>query len=101
MFRRKNIPFFYDQKSKKDAVLALLNRYSLKPDEAMYIGSTYSDLECMQLIPFAVCPEDAIPPVINVCITTLSVFGGMGVFCHVCYLLEKEIIRRKRMTSNK
>jgi len=96
MFRRKNIPFFYDQKSKKDALMALLARYSLTPDEAFYIGSTYSDIECFQLIPISACPSDAVPAVINVATTVLSVFGGMGVFCHLQFFLENEIIRRKK-----
>lgn len=97
MFRRRNIPFFYDQKSKKEALLALLARYSLTPDQTIYIGSSYSDLECMRLIPLSFCPEDAIPAAKNLSISVLPVYGGMGVFCHMHYFLEEEIIRRKKV----
>jgi 3-deoxy-D-manno-octulosonate 8-phosphate phosphatase (KDO 8-P phosphatase) len=96
MFRRRNIPFFYDQKNKKEALMALLNRYSLRPDESMYIGSTFSDLDCVRLIPFTACPEDAVPQIKNSCVTVFPVYGGMGVFCYVYYFLEQEIIRRKK-----
>jgi 3-deoxy-D-manno-octulosonate 8-phosphate phosphatase (KDO 8-P phosphatase) len=97
MFRRKNIPFFYDQKSKKEALLALLSRYSLTPDQALYLGSSYSDLECMRLIPLSLCPEDAIPAAKNLSMVVLPAFGGTGVFCHLHYFLEEEILRRKKV----
>jgi len=96
MFRRKNIPFFYDQKDKKAALLSLLSRYSLTPDQAIYIGSTYSDLECMRLIPLCFCPEDAIPAIKNVSVSVFPVYGGTGVFCYLHYFLEEEILRRKK-----
>jgi 3-deoxy-D-manno-octulosonate 8-phosphate phosphatase (KDO 8-P phosphatase) len=97
MFRRKNIPFFYDQKSKKDALLTLLGRYSFSPDQALYIGSSYSDLDCMRLVPMSFCPCDAVPAVINVSLSVFPVFGGTGMFCYLHHFLEEEIIRRKKV----
>jgi 3-deoxy-D-manno-octulosonate 8-phosphate phosphatase (KDO 8-P phosphatase) len=97
MFRRKNIPFFYDQKSKKEALIALLGRYSFTPDQALYLGSSYSDMDCMQLIPMSFCPENAIPLVKNISLSVFPVFGGDGVFCYLHYFLSEEIVRREKI----
>lgn len=94
MFRRWNIPFYYDSKDKKAEVLKVLKRYSVTPDEVMYIGCTFSDLKCMELIPFSVCTEDAVSDVKNIAVTVLPAFGGMEVFCALHDLLRAEIRRR-------
>ena len=94
MMRRKQIPFYYDAKNKKQAVLQALRRYSLSPDEALYLGSTYSDVGCMEQIPFSMCPEDAVPEAKNQSTTVLPVYGGDGVFCAVYDMLKPEIKRR-------
>ena len=94
MFRRRNIPFYYDAKDKKTEVLKILKRYNITPDEAMYIGNTFSDLRCMELIPFSVCTEDSISDVKNLAVTVLPAFGGMEVFCALYDLLRAEIRRR-------
>lgn len=94
LFRSKQIPFYYEPKKKKQALLQALKRYSLTPDQAIYIGSTYSDTECMRQIPLAVCPEDAVPEIKNLSITVLPIFGGDGVLCHLYEFLKPEIHRR-------
>src|SRR6056300_1606003 len=38
--RSKQLPFYYDPKNKKSALLAALKRYSFGPEDAMYIGSS-------------------------------------------------------------
>ena len=58
MFRNKNIPFYHEPKNKKQALLQALKRYSLSPDQALYIGNTYSDIECMRQVPLSACTED-------------------------------------------
>jgi 3-deoxy-D-manno-octulosonate 8-phosphate phosphatase KdsC-like HAD superfamily phosphatase len=94
LLRSKQIPFYHEPKNKKQALLAALKRYSLKPDDAMYIGSSYSDIECMRQIPFSVCPEDAVVDIKEISATILPVYGGDGVFCAVYDLLKQEIRRR-------
>lgn len=94
LFRRKQIPFYHELKNKKQALLQALKRYSLTPDKAIYIGSTYSDIECMRQIPMAVCPEDAVSDIKNLSITVLPVFGGDGVLCSLYEFLKPEIKRR-------
>ena len=95
LLRGKQIPFYYDPKNKKQALLTALKKYSLTPDQAMYIGSSYTDLECVRQIPFSACPEDAIVEIKEISATVLPVYGGDGVFCAVYDLLKQEIRRRK------
>jgi 3-deoxy-D-manno-octulosonate 8-phosphate phosphatase (KDO 8-P phosphatase) len=94
LLRNRNIPFYYEPKDKKQALLAALKRYSVTPDKAMYIGSSYSDIGCMRLVPFSVCPEDAVSDIKNISATVLPIYGGDGVFCSVYDLLKPEIARR-------
>ena len=93
--RSKQLPFYYDPKNKKSALLAALKRYSFGPEDAMYIGSSYSDISCMQQIPFSACPEDAVDQIKELAEVVLPVYGGDGVFCKVYDLLRQEIHRRR------
>ena len=95
LFRRRSIPFFYNNKDKKAEVPKILRRYNITPEEAMYVGCTFSDLKCMNMIPFSVCTEDSITDVKNVASTVLPIYGGMGVFCTLYDLLKPEIKRRQ------
>lgn len=95
LLRGKQIPFYYDPKNKRQALLSVLKKYSLPPGKAMYIGSSYTDMECMRQVPFSVCPEDAVVDIKEIAATVLPVYGGDGVFCSVYDLLKPEIQRRK------
>ena len=95
MMRSRQLPFYYEPKNKKQAMLQALKRYSATPDHAMYIGSSYTDIECMRQIPFSVCPEDAVIDIKNIAATVLPVYGGDGVFCALYDLMKQEIQRRK------
>lgn len=94
MFRRKNIPFYYDPKDKKSKLVEIMKRYSVTPEQIMFVGYSYSDIACMRMIPFSVCPEDAVSDVINVSASVLPKFSGEGVFCSIYDLLRTEIKRR-------
>lgn len=94
LFRGKQIPFYHGPKNKKQALIQALKRYSLTPDQAIYVGSTYSDIECMRQIPLAVCPEDSVSDIKNLAITVLPVYGGDGVMCYLYEFLKIEIQRR-------
>lgn len=96
LMRNKQLPFYHDQKNKKQALLAALKRYSFGPEDAMYIGSSYTDIDCMMQIPFSACPEDAVDPIKELSEVVLPVYGGDGVFCKVYDLLRQEIQRRNR-----
>lgn len=94
MFRSKNIPFYHEPKDKKQALLAALKRYSLTPDQAIFIGSMYSDVECMRQIPMSMCTEDAVPEVQSIASYKIPVYGGDGVMCALYDLLKAEMRRR-------
>jgi YrbI family 3-deoxy-D-manno-octulosonate 8-phosphate phosphatase len=94
LFRNKQLPFYYNQKDKTQALTQIFRKYSVTPDNALYIGSTYSDVGCMQMVPFSVCPEDAVSDVKNIASTVLPIYAGDGVFCEVYDLLKKEMHRR-------
>jgi len=95
LFRRKQIPFYYEPKNKKQALLQALKRYSLTPDQAIYLGSTYSDIECMRQVPSAICPEDAIADIKNLSVHVLPVYSGDGVMSALYEFLKPEIVRRR------
>lgn len=92
--RNKNIPFYHEPKDKSLGVKKILNRYNLRPEEAMYIAYSYSDLKCMQLIPFSLCPHDAVNDVVVRSTEQLNSFGGVGFFCELYEYLKPEIRRR-------
>ena len=94
LMRRKNIPFYYDPRDKKPKLIEIMKRYGVSPEQVMYIGYTYSDVPCMRMVPFSVCPDDAVSDVINVSVSTLPVLSGSGVFCALYDFLKPEIQRR-------
>jgi 3-deoxy-D-manno-octulosonate 8-phosphate phosphatase KdsC-like HAD superfamily phosphatase len=94
LFRSKNIPFYYEPKKKKPALMAALNRYTLSPDQALYLGSTYSDVECMRQIPLSLCTIDSVPDVKEIATMELPTYGGDGVMCTLYDMLRAEMRRR-------
>ena len=94
--KTKKISFFVNSKSKKDALSKAMVRYGATPDEVVYIGNSFSDLESCKMIPFSLCPSDAVGEVRNCC-HTLESFAGYGVVAEVYDLLKSEIIRRRTL----
>lgn len=97
--RKKNIPFFWSKtKSKRFELNKIIHKYGVTPEEVMYVGCTFSDLESIRFIPFSVCPADAIGDVQQQSYIKLSTVGGCGVLCEIFELLKPEIFRRKGLT---
>ena len=88
LFRRKNIPFFSAPKDKKEKLTEIMRRYGVKPDNVMYIGCSYSDIESMKLAEITFCPEDAPRSVQNVSDYQLPTRGGTGVLCELYEILK-------------
>lgn len=97
--RRKNIPFYHAPKDKKESLIKIMQRYGVTPEEVIYIGYSFSDLKCIQMIPFSLCPVDAVSDIKTVCYHVLENFAGAGILCDVYELLKPEIIRRKSLTN--
>lgn len=96
--RNKNIPFYYAKRSKLSSLKQIMYNYNVTPEEVLYIGSSFSDLGCIKLIPFSMCPYDAIAEVKQIA-TPLSALSGTGVLCEVYSYLKEEIMRKTREES--
>lgn len=92
--RRENIPFFYFPKNKKNGLTKIMLKYGVTPEEIIYIGCSLSDVQCMQLIPFSISPEDGIDEVKTIAYHTLKEYGSAGVISEVYTLLKPEINKR-------
>ena len=99
MARARNIPLFHNAKDKKQALIALMQKYGVGPEEVLYIGASFSDLENIKMIPFSMCPSDAITDVKFQSYFVLDTFAGYGVLCEVYSLLKAEISRRQVLTN--
>ena len=93
--RRKNIPFYHAPRDKKESLIRVMQRYSATPEEVLYVGCSQSDLGCVKLIPFSLCPSDAVNDIRTVSYHVLENYGGEGVLCAVYDMLKSEIIKRR------
>lgn len=92
MCKKRNIPFFFSEKNKMDVYTNnILRRFGLLPDNILYVGYSYSDIECLRISGFSACPEDAPEKVRNSADYVIPVYGGSGVLCYLCELLHDNI----------
>ncbi len=94
MCRKKNIPFYYAEKNKKDILVQILRRYNCTPENLLYVGCSYSDLDCMKLAEFSLCPEDSVSQVKNISDYVAPLYGGSGVLCHVYDILQESFVKK-------
>lgn len=93
--KKKNIPFYHSPRSKLDGMKRILKYYSVIPDEVMFIGSMYSDIECIKFIPLSICPDDAVTEVKECALIHTYSFGGYGVLSEIYDgYIKNEINRR-------
>jgi len=84
--RSKNIPFYWAQKSKTDSLVQIMRRYGVGPEEILYVGCNFSDIECVKMVPFSFCPNDAVDSILRLIQDrkaiydgVLNIYGGFGV----------------------
>ena len=94
--KRKNLAFFHAERSKKKTFGHILNRYNVTPDNILYIGSSYSDVECMRMCSKSMCPEDAVSQVKNIADHVVPMYGGAGILCYIYDILMEDLIKRRR-----
>lgn len=84
LFRRKNIPFFWAKKDKVPILSEVLRRYSVTPEEVLYIGSKFSDIPCMNMVPTSVSTHK-LSTYMNEDgrYTSLTTLPGHGVFVEI------------------
>jgi 3-deoxy-D-manno-octulosonate 8-phosphate phosphatase (KDO 8-P phosphatase) len=96
--KKRNIPFFFAERNKKDIYNQILQRYTLNPDNILYVGSSYSDIAVMQMSGISMCPEDAVPQVKAISTHIIPVYSGTGILCYVYELLNDFKICKDRET---
>ena len=94
--KKKNIPFFYAERNKREVYNMLLNRYNLTPDNVLYVAGSYSDIECLRMSGVSMCPEDAVIQVKNIVDEIIPLYGGTGVLCYVYETLLKFKLNKNR-----
>jgi len=94
--RKKNIPFYYAERNKKDNLVQILRRYDCTPENLLYIGCSYSDINCMKLAEISLCPEDSVSQVKNISDYVIPLYGGSGVLCHVYDLLQETFVEKNK-----
>lgn len=98
LMRAKNIPFYYAPKDKIKSFTDIMRRYNVKPDNVMYIGCSYSDIECMHLAEVSLCTEDT-PRTVNLAADyVIPAYAGEGVLCEL-YEILKYIIKECNLTN--
>jgi 3-deoxy-D-manno-octulosonate 8-phosphate phosphatase (KDO 8-P phosphatase) len=94
--KKRNIPFFFAERNKKDAYNQIMQRYSLTPDNVLYIGSSYSDIECIKMSGVSMCPEDSVPQVKALVNDVIPIYSGTGVLCYIYELLQDFKLNKDR-----
>lgn len=92
--KRKNIPFYWDTKSQQENLVKVMTKYQVTPEELLFIGSNYSDIDGFRLIPLSLCPDDAVWMVKELATEVVPYVSGMGVLCGVHQRLAVEMARR-------
>lgn len=94
--RKRNIPFYYAERSKKEMYNQLMQKFSITPDSVLYIGSSYSDIDCIKMSGISMCPEDAVPQVKSFADYVVPVYSGNGVLCYIY-----EMLAACKLTTNR
>ena len=95
LMRKKNIPFYWAPKDKKQTLLKILERYEVTPEEVLYLGCTYSDIPCMNYIPVSLATDRSPASVQASAIMVLGV-THCSVLAELYELIKEEIARRQR-----
>lgn len=94
--KKRNIPFFFAEKSKREVYNQILQRYSLTPDNVLYVGSSYSDINCIRMSGVSMCPDDAVPQVKAMVDHVIPVYSGTGILCYIYELLNDFKLNKNR-----
>ena len=81
--------FVQDCMDKATAMKAIIKKYSLKPEQVLYIGDDLVDVPVLRMVGLAVAPNDAIPEALKVADYVTKVAGGKGVLREVAELVLK------------
>jgi len=89
--------FYYEPNDKKKKLKELMQKWGAHPHNVLFVGDSYVDIKCTQLIPLSFCPADAVPELRNgSSVVTLKAKGGDGVAVEIYEILKPEIMRRRK-----
>lgn len=94
--RKRSISFFHAAGQKLHTYNNVLRHFGVTADNVLYVGSSYSDIECIRPSSVSMCPEDAAPQVKNAVDHVIPIYGGAGVLCYVCEVLNGHKLRKDR-----
>jgi YrbI family 3-deoxy-D-manno-octulosonate 8-phosphate phosphatase len=84
IMRTRNIPFYWARGDKsettKKAILSnIMHKYGVTPEEVLFVGSTFSDVECFNMIPLSVCPKDSVASIKRIVSLRKDLYGRSGI----------------------
>jgi len=97
MAKKRNIKFYSGRllngvMSKKEMLKTILNDYNVTSKETIYVGDDIFDIEVMNEVSLAFCPNDSPKIVKDNCIC-LDISGGKGVISYLFeYLLNNDYV---------
>ena len=80
---------FLNQKNKILALNELCDEFLLSYDEILYMGDDLPDIEVLNKTGLAVCPNDAVDEVKEICDIVVSKDGGRGAVREICDFILK------------
>jgi len=81
--------FYQDCMHKKDAILEILAKHNIKPEEALFIGDDLIDIPVFRIVGLSVCPSDAPGEVKKEADYVSPLPGGKGIFREAAELALK------------
>jgi YrbI family 3-deoxy-D-manno-octulosonate 8-phosphate phosphatase len=81
---------YHSVEDKPTALKKLVEKKSIDIEQVAYVGNDLNDVECMQMVGFAVCPKDAYSCAAEVADLILSRNGGDGAVRELCDLILDE-----------
>jgi 3-deoxy-D-manno-octulosonate 8-phosphate phosphatase (KDO 8-P phosphatase) len=82
--------FYQDCMYKKDAILEILKKYNIKPEESVFIGDDLIDIPVFRIVGLSVCPSDAPAEVKKEADYISPLAGGKGLLREVAEMVLKE-----------
>lgn len=92
MCRKRNIPFFLADRSKREALQSIRSRYNISMDEILYVGANYTDIECMTACGVSACPSNSVETIFDSAKIILPAASGEGVISSLYEMLRKESV---------
>ena len=84
IMRTRNTPFYWARgdkpdTTKKSLLSNIMHKYGVTPEEVLFVGSTFSDVECLNMIPLSVCPKDSVASIKRIISLREDLYGRSGI----------------------